>query len=194
MDAVRSVAVICGLIGLALVLSPSVSCQEEKPTVVFVGGSGPGNFSTIQAAADSVVDRGTVVVSPGTYYEHLVISAPLIIKGSGPEATIIDGGADGYVVEIRADDVTLEALGIRNSGRAFPQAGVVVRGDNATILNVSLTGNFYGGYLSWGTTGALISGCIIEHNGTVLIPSSAVIPFLTIAAVSTARTRSGERR
>lgn len=164
MDAVRCIAVVCGLIGLALVLSPSMPCQDEKPTVAFVGGSGLGNFSTIQAAVDAVADHGTVVVYPGTYDEHLVLSAPISIRGGGREATIIDGGGEGYVVEIRADGITLEALGIRDSGRSFPQAGVVVRGDNASIHNVSLTGNFYGGYLSWGTTGALISGCIIEHN------------------------------
>ena len=40
---------------------------------IYVGGSGPGNYTSIQTAINDVSAGGTVYVYNGTYYEHHII-------------------------------------------------------------------------------------------------------------------------
>jgi len=49
--------------------------------VFYVGGSGPGNYSSIQAAIDDAGDGATVYVYPGLYHESIVVDKQLNLIG-----------------------------------------------------------------------------------------------------------------
>ena len=89
---------------------------------LYVGGEGPGNYSTIQDAIDDAFDGDTILVYPGLYYENQVlITKALNIQGDGWATTIIDGSAAlladvGLIRIIANGDVSFQGFTVRNAG------------------------------------------------------------------------------
>ena len=65
---------------------------------LYVGGSGPGNYSKIQDAIDNASDDDTVFVYSGLYKENLVINKSIILQGENRNSTIIDVGGNYPIV------------------------------------------------------------------------------------------------
>ncbi len=107
---------------------------------LYVGGSGPGNYSKIQDAVDNASDGDTVLVYSGTYYENVIVDKSINLIGEGKNATVIDGMENGDVVYIIASDVHISGFTIQNSSM-YPQ-----------------TPGHYGVFLE------SCSGCHIENN------------------------------
>ena len=85
--------------------------------ILYVGGSGPNNYTSIQDAIDDAKDGDTIFVYSGTYYENIVIYKELTIKGEDKNTTIIDGKLSGTVVSIHyVNYVELSGFTIKNGG------------------------------------------------------------------------------
>jgi parallel beta-helix repeat protein len=141
----------------------SGTCEEITKPTLYVGGSGPGNYTLIQAALDNVTAGGTVYVFPGTYHEHIVITTPVHLIGNNKDSTIIDGDNEEYVVILDAGNSILSGFMITHSGRTFPEAGVYVKSNSNTISGNILTDNFYGMRLE-STKNNTITSNVIIHN------------------------------
>ena len=104
--------------------------------ILYVGGDGPGNYSTINEAIDNASDGDSIYVYNGTYNERLRINKQLFIKGiqnlSG-EYPIIKGSTDYETVIIYADGCILENLGVIHGHR-----GVIFSSNNNTITNCTI--------------------------------------------------------
>ena len=86
-----------------------------KAATLYVGGAGPGNYTTIQGAIDAASPGDTVYVYNGTYYEAISISKTLSLIGESSNTTIIDGGGSGYLVRILTDWVNFTGFTVRNA-------------------------------------------------------------------------------
>ncbi|WP_226005197.1 nitrous oxide reductase family maturation protein NosD [Natrinema salinisoli] len=98
-------------------------------------------FDSVQAAVDAA-DPGDTVRLEGRFDERVVVDTrDVTIAAVERDGAVIDGGGEGTVVEIQAENVTLENVWIRNSGleRADTDSGVVVNGSNATLSALRLT-------------------------------------------------------
>ena len=91
----------------------SVSCEDSSPvdeailssvfgsrtdrdsTTLFVGGTGPNNYTEIQEALDDTKTGDTVFVYNGTYFESLLIVKQVTLKGESKMGTIIDANGTG---------------------------------------------------------------------------------------------------
>ncbi|NOZ76051.1 MAG: DUF1573 domain-containing protein, partial [FCB group bacterium] len=110
----------------------------------------PKEYTTIQTALDAAWDKDTVDVAPGTYFENIVFpDSNVVLRGAGPDESIIDGSGNGSVVTINAglDSTTrLEGFTIRN-GEATSGAGIYCSNSNPLLMNVIIHGNVadYGG-------------------------------------------------
>lgn len=89
----------------------------------YVGGSGPGNYTSIQNAINDALDNDIILVYPGVYSENQIIinKAVSIQARSGWETTIIDGNnaeisTTGLIRIIATGDVTFQGFTIRNAG------------------------------------------------------------------------------
>jgi hypothetical protein len=113
--------------------------QEVLRNILYVGGGGPGNYTSIQNAINDAVDEDVILVYPGLYYENqILVNKALTIQGSGWETTIIDGSdaeisTTGLVRIVASGDVTFQGFTIRNAGGPLGYGG----GDNK--LNMGMT-------------------------------------------------------
>ena len=104
-----AVAVILLFIGMSVVPSTAVQELREKPLPInfdgnslYVGGSGPNNYTTIQDAIDDASDGDTVFVYSGSYHEYIgIISKSISIIGENKNSTIIDFDKPGALVLFR---------------------------------------------------------------------------------------------
>jgi parallel beta-helix repeat protein len=118
-QSIKTVAVGIILLFLGTCIIPAIAQETEKPlpaskgNTLYVGGSGPGNYTTIQAAVDNASDGDTVFVfdDSSPYDECIVVTKSLIIQGENKSTTIIDSG----YFNISADHVTVTGFTIQNS-------------------------------------------------------------------------------
>jgi hypothetical protein len=91
------------------------SPPSSKGSWFYVGGSGQGNYSTIDQDMENASNGDTIFVYSGIY-ERIVITKSLTIIGEKKYTTIIDGMGIGSVVYIGANHVNLSGFIIQNGG------------------------------------------------------------------------------
>ena len=150
---------------------------------LYVGGTGPGNYSKIQDAIDNATDEGTIYVYNGTYYENIVIDKTIDLVGEDRNTTIIDGGDSGDVVYVTADWVNISGFTIQNSGSVYLQdAGIDVRSHFSNFSGNIISNNRYGIYLNDSSSNT-VTGNIITYNadGILLCGFSNIVLSNTIS-------------
>jgi len=126
---------------------------------LYVGGSGPGNYSKIQDAIDNASYLDTVFVYSGTYDEHIIIDKPILVVGQNKENTIIDG--HGYdTVLITVNFVRIKGFTIEYGG-----SGVIVFDSNDCKINDNIIRfNDHHGVYTISSLGIQISENTISNN------------------------------
>ena len=99
-----------GILGTLTLLPPNV-----RAATLYVGGGGPGNFTTIQAAVDAASPGDTVFVYAGVYRERVSVPKTLTLVGEDRNTTVIDGERIGDVLRVTADWVNVTGFAVRNS-------------------------------------------------------------------------------
>ncbi|PCR91739.1 nitrous oxide reductase family maturation protein NosD [Natrinema ejinorense] len=113
----------------------------EEPRSDGVATVDDREFDSVQAAVDAA-EPGETVRLEGRFDERIVVDTPdVTIAAVERDGAMIDGGGEGQVVAIEAENVTLENVWIRNSGfdRQDTDSGVLVNGSNATLSSLRLT-------------------------------------------------------
>ncbi len=123
---------------------------------LYVGGSGPDNYTTIQSAIDDAVDGDTIYVYSGTYYEYnRIIDKSINLIGENKYNTIINGNAaDHDVIIIISDDVLIRGftiIGIREYKFGdIGDACIQIESINNIIENNIFIKSYSGVYISRG--------------------------------------------
>jgi len=147
----------------AQLMERSVAMNSSQ--ILYVGGSGLGNFSTIQEAVDNASDGDIVFVydDAAPYYESIIINVSIHLLGENRNTTSIEGG--NHAISIVVDGVTVSGFRISNVGDFWNCCGFYVTSemnnisDNNIINNLRMNGVFLDG-ASYNT----ISGNLIENN------------------------------
>jgi parallel beta-helix repeat protein len=116
------VGIILLFIGMSVVPSTGTIIKQSYEQVssgdtLYVGGSGPGNYSSIQAAIDDSNIGDTVFVydDSSPYYENLLMDKSINLIGENKETTIIDGCFDMEVIWVEATGITISGFTLRNA-------------------------------------------------------------------------------
>jgi len=131
--------------------------------ILYVGGSGPGNYSTIQDAIDAASEGDTIFVYSGTYYESLQIDKTVTLTGEDKNNTFIDGDGSGNVVDVTADSVNINGFTVRN-GNVWDAGIHVYDSHDSCIFDCIVSSNNGSGIELDLTKHALVSNCIISSN------------------------------
>jgi parallel beta-helix repeat protein len=152
--------------GACMISSPA---QEiGKPSVplsktgwLYVGGSGPGNYTKIQDAINASSDGDTVFVYSGIYPESVNVNKAINLVGENKNTTIIEGGW-GYCVNIRKSSVFVTGFTVRDCGFYY-DGGINIISGHATIIGNILSHNIVGGITAKGSYNLIANNSIIGN-------------------------------
>ena len=157
---------------LAMAASPLVGARAASTLNV------PSNaYPSIQSAITAAANGDTIVVAPGTYYEHLDFlgKAVTLESSGGPGVTTIDGSSSGTVVTFaHGEGAGSELKGFTiTHGSACAGAGIevyfaspVIEGDVVTNNQANACSDGQGGGVNLqGAGSAQLIGNTISSNG-----------------------------
>jgi len=140
---------------------------------LYVGGSGPGNYSKIKEAVKDANDGDKVFVYSGTYHEtYIVVNKSIDILGENKETTIIDGGGYGTVVSFYADEITLTGFTVQNGGNdffAFDSGVKVGKSCDVTIIGNIIANNRFIGLFVYAQNCLVSQNTITDNNLGILV-------------------------
>jgi len=158
---------------------------------LYVGGSGPGNYTRIQDAIDDADDGDMVFVYNKTYYENPIVDVSICLIGADRNLTIIDGQEKGDVITLTVDGVSISGFTIRkcrheplenygaihaieSNNHIITNNKICENKDPGIHLDIShhnvISGNYIvdnpmGGILVFHSDNNTISNNIVENNG-----------------------------
>jgi Periplasmic copper-binding protein (NosD) len=99
------------------------SSQPLNRGWLYVGGSGPGNYTTIQSAINAANFGDTIFVHSGIYYEHVFLNGSIYnnnyitLLGENKYTTIIDGFGGSAILRIlNGHNNIISRFSLRNAG------------------------------------------------------------------------------
>lgn len=130
---------------------------------LYVGGSEPGNYSSIQDALDNASDGDTVFVYSGIY-KPVIIRKALTLLGEDKETTFINGSGD-CLVYFSSENVTVDGFTIRHYPIERKKGwGInLVSRNNIRLSNLIVIGCDYGLYHDQ-TKNIFLNNVTIEKN------------------------------
>jgi parallel beta-helix repeat protein len=155
------------LLSLLLVIAFDVRSSvpvAASPLIIRV----PDDYQTIQEAVNAANLGDIVLVSAGTYYEHVRVNKTISLVGESRGTTIIDGNRTGVVLYVTANNVKISGFTIQNGGgwEPLPGYGIVLdRCNGNTIHGNTIASSVSGGIWLNGSSGNMIINNQVLKNG-----------------------------
>lgn len=106
-------------------------------------------YSSVKEAVRKAKPHDTILIEGGTYQESgIEIEKPL--KLIGKDNPVIDGNFTGQIITVKADDVTIQGLTLKNIATSYRQDHAAIRvlaRSNVRILNNTILNTYFGIYL-----------------------------------------------
>ncbi len=150
------IGIIILFVGMVVNPSSGIILDKKFPNPIsngrtlYVGGTGPGNYTSIQAAINEANDGDTVFVfdESSPYVENVILNKVINLVGEDKNSTVIDGNFGESVISIDSDGVYVKGFTIQNSiqdGYYLDYyCGVDIRSNNNIIKENIISNNFNG--------------------------------------------------
>jgi parallel beta-helix repeat protein len=169
-------------VGSAFTVTPTrAPAQMMSGNTLYVGGSGPGNYTTIQAAINNATNGNTIFVYNNTYNENIDTKLKRIsLVGEQRDITFIKGQTTDPVVKIGTSYVNISGFTIMGTSPEIVLQ-VASLAQNIRIFNNIILDGGYGISLQPTTSLATITGNTIMNQAFIGIElqtsSNDVISF-----------------
>jgi parallel beta-helix repeat protein len=152
-------------------LTITIVPENAQGITLFVGGAGPGNYTTINEALSSANPGDTVYVYGGIYLEHLVIDKPLSLVGEN-RTSVVNGSGMSNVITITANWVNITGFTIVDSGRQWPSnigSGILLKNvENCTVLDNYVGLSSAGIALRFSSSNSIVNNTVDWGTGIAL--------------------------
>lgn len=140
--------------------------------ILYVGGSGPGNYTKIQDAIDDASNGDTIFVYNGAYLENVVLNKTINLVGEDKNTTIIDGNYGEKIIHLTTDEIDIVNFKIKNSGGEPENAGIEIESNGNSIMECIICRTNTGIRIDGKSN--LIRNCSFHANGEgILLKSSS---------------------
>jgi parallel beta-helix repeat protein len=125
-------------IGTSLIPSTAQNIEKSpssRGNWLYVGGSGPGNYTTIRDAIDNASDGDTVYVFQGTYYYIGYINNSINLIGENRDTTIIGIREPFTIFWVFADNFHIKNFTLWNYGK-YTKPKIYIYSNSCIIENM----------------------------------------------------------
>ena len=139
-----TVGIILLFVGTCII--PAIAQETEKPLPssrgnwLYVGGSGPGNYTRIQDAIDNASDGDTIFVfdDSSPYYENVIVNKSIQLIGENKTSTVIDGRWKGDTLQVVTSSVDVVNVSVVNSAQSIWSHGISVAEHTPCIKDIHI--------------------------------------------------------
>ncbi len=135
---------------------------------LFVGGSGPGNYTKIQDAIDNASEGDTIFVYTGTYFENILLWKSVNLIGENRKNTIIFPRNvelnENSTIYISVDNCSINGFTINNNNFETDVIGIFIHSSGNMIFDNSILRFKYGVYLKDENFEHVFTGNNISRN------------------------------
>jgi len=172
------------MIGIPSCIAVNADVKTISPVsfdgnMLYVGGSGPNNYTSIQDAIDDAEDGDTVFVydDSSPYYENVVVDKSIDLIGECKNNTVISGSGDEFAVCFSAKKINIKNFTITSAHYGIK---ITLNSGDIIIENCNISNNFYGIEVC-NSSNILIKNCITfdNTNGIYLFGSDCFITDCT---------------
>jgi parallel beta-helix repeat protein len=132
--------------------------------ILYVGGDGPGNYTSIQAAIDDASTGDIIYVFNGTYHENIVIKKSIKLIGENKNSTVIESAGDTNVVSLLNHRITITNFTIKGKKTSTSIGIKTISNNNIITNNIIRDNKDYGIDLS-GSNHNTLKRNSISNNG-----------------------------
>lgn len=142
---------------------------ESRGNILYVGGNGPENYTTIHDAVANASEGDTIFVYAGTYMEYIYVDKPLTLQGQNEATTIIDATNNcDRLLYVNTSDFSIDDFTLLNCYNpvepGFSQAICVKKyHQNIRFSNCNFSYNDKGIYFE-NVTDLSFQNCVFFHN------------------------------
>lgn len=166
----------------AIVVKSNEALVNAGPSTLIVGSD---NYKTIQEAINNASSGDTIFVRKGIYTENIVINKSITLIGEDRESTIIDGGATGNVISIKASNVTIKGFTIKKSDPSIG-CGIFIERSGNIISNNSILNNYAGIQITFSSANQIYENIIsANYVGIQLFYSSGNAIYRNVISSNT---------
>lgn len=118
-----------------------VGPRERAPVE---GATLAGSFDELRRLVEDPAGPAAIELAAQTYHGDLAIRRPLALRGV--KGTVLEGSGQATVLTVEANDVTLENLVVRSSGRRHTaeDAGIKLTGERVAVRDVRTEETLFG--------------------------------------------------
>jgi len=154
--------------------------SSGRGNILYVGGDGPGNYTTIQGAINHASDGDTVFVYNGTYYENVDIGKSINLIGEDRDITkIISEGGYDYAIYISTDNVNISGFTIK--GGYWENYGIILSdsSNNNTIIGNIILDNYWGIYVSSSNNNTIKNNNLSDNAQDIILEENCMNNIIT---------------
>ena len=156
------------------ILTNSQICNFASAEILYVGGSGEGNYSFIQDAINISSNGDTIFVYEGVYYENIKANKSISLIGENKDTTIITGNDSFNVITIDASFLNLTGFTIQKA----PVSGIWIESPgNCNIYQNNINYNGIGIYIISSSNTKIYNNTISNNSVIGINITSTQIPL-----------------
>ena len=122
---------------------------------------------SIQAAINNATTGDTILVLAGIYNESLVVNKSISLISEDRDQTIINGQNNQSIINIAADNVTIEGFTIQNALNLNPTHGIIILNSEGNVISHNRIENSQQGITATSSSNDIISDNIVTTNSRV---------------------------
>jgi nitrous oxidase accessory protein len=188
------IGIIISLVCMSITPSYAVDNVKKSSTPIFngdilyVGGNGTGNYTSIQGAIDDADSGDTVFVfgDSSPYHENIVVDKSIFLIGEDKNMVVIDADFKGAAVKITSDDVFVSGFTMIHPHKPINELWDSTLVDIVTAENVTVKNNLIQQDIA--EFGDYRAGIVIRYSSYCFIKNNTIIqgdgrPSLGVAVI-----------